>query len=181
MNAIISNGMLEGVLRDLELESESLMPAASMAKFLYTSSRLIRLGLNFSMRHLMGRGRAAKALRNFRKMRSGEFEKVLAFREQLIYTVSEKWQKAKLQGLVSPIFPHCAFKREHALELGAMNEYTFIWSLVGFPAGAFPVTKVEPQEQQFRDHYEDRWTYLLNESALGSAGMPVGLQLIGHP
>mmetsp|Transcript_36971 Transcript_36971/g.56644 ORF Transcript_36971/g.56644 Transcript_36971/m.56644 type:complete len:82 (+) Transcript_36971:1287-1532(+) len=81
MNAIIANGFLEGVVRDMDSESESLLPAASMAKMFFTSSRLIRAGINFSLKTFLGRARAAKSMRSFRKMSDSEFEKVLSFRE----------------------------------------------------------------------------------------------------
>ena len=59
--------------------------------------------------------------------------------------------------------------------MSMMLEYTFIWSLVGFPAGVFPVTKVMEEEQYFRDHFNDSWTSQINESAKDSLGMPISL------
>jgi len=58
-----------------------------------------------------------------------------------------------LSALISPIFPHCAFENVLADELENMLEYTYLWNLIGFPCGAFPVTRVQKQEEFFKDHY----------------------------
>jgi Asp-tRNA(Asn)/Glu-tRNA(Gln) amidotransferase A subunit family amidase len=60
-----------------------------------------------------------------------------------------------------------------------MLEYTYLWNLVGFPQGSFPVTRVQKQEEFFKDHYQDRWTAAINETCQKSEFMPISLQIIG--
>jgi len=43
------------------------------------------------------------------------------------------------------------------------------------------VTKVLKEEQFFIDHFNDKWSYLLNKTAEGSENMPISLQVIGYP
>lgn len=61
-----------------------------------------------------------------------------------------------------------------------MLEYTYLWNLIGFPCGAFPVTRVQKQEEFFKDHYQDRWTAALNVTCQKSEFMPIALQIIGY-
>ena len=125
-------------------------------------------------------GRKAKLLSKFKKLSPSDFEKTLKIRESFIYSVSEKWQKIGLSALISPVFPHCSFKNEESAEMNQLREYGHIWSIVGYPCGVFPVTRVRNDEVQFTDHFRDRWTHLLNNSAQSSVGMPVGVGIIGY-
>ena len=64
--------------------------------------------------------------------------------------------------------------------MGLMLDYSFLWNILHYPAGIVPVTTVQEGEQSFSDSYNDGWTRLLNESAQGSVGMPLGVQVIAH-
>lgn len=78
--------------------------------------------------------------------------------------MSQKWQEAGIEALISPVFPHCSFKNELAGEMNLMREYTRIWNTLCFPSGVVPVTRVREDEQSFSDSYNDRWSELLNKS-----------------
>lgn len=101
-------------------------------------------------------------------------------RQEFVNQVSLKWQRQGLSALISPVFPTCAYKNEHADELSILNEYTVLWNVIGFPCGTVPITKVQEEEQNYKDHFEDRLTYLLNESSNESFDMPISLQVIGY-
>jgi fatty acid amide hydrolase len=55
-----------------------------------------------------------------------------------------------------------------------------LWNILHYPAGIVPITHVQQDEQQFEDQHNDFWTDLLKETAEGSEGMPVGIQVVGH-
>jgi len=61
-----------------------------------------------------------------------------------------------------------------------MIDYALIASVIGFPAGVLPVTKVMPNEQGYMDHFNDRWTMALNNDSQSSVDMPIAVQLIGY-
>jgi hypothetical protein len=86
-------------------------------------------------------------------MNDKDFEKLLKKRDELIYLVSQKWQRSGLSALVSPVFPHSAFETILTDKMDDMLEYTYLWNLIGFPCGSFPVTRVQHQEQFFKDHF----------------------------
>lgn len=61
--------------------------------------------------------------------------------------------------------------------------YCFIWNYLNFPVGAVPVTKVLPAEEQggYQSKFEDKITKTLRLNIQGSAGLPVGVQIVGLP
>lgn len=59
--------------------------------------------------------------------------------------------------------------------------YTFIWNLLGFPAGAVPVTKVREYEQEFESHFKDDIATDMKKLMQNSLGLPVGVQVAGLP
>ena len=46
---------------------------------------------------------------------------------------------------MTPSFPHCSFKAEHADDMGLMLEYIFLWAVLYYPAGTIPITTVHQQ------------------------------------
>ena len=85
MNAVLSNGYLEGVLRDVSTDGETLMENSKLAKMVFYTSPAMRKGLDFAMKYLMNRGRVAKSLKMFRKMSDREYELILKKREEFVY------------------------------------------------------------------------------------------------
>ena len=78
-----------------------------------------------------------------------------------------------------PIWPHCAIKCKNNGEMGTMLEYSIMWNITGFPAGVLPITKVQENEQQFTDSYNDAWTKVIDDDCKNSVGMPINLQVVG--
>ena len=64
--------------------------------------------------------------------------------------------------------------------MGMMLEYMFLWNVLHWPSGSLPITKVQEDEQDFDDAHKDAWTKLLSETAKGSAGLPIGVQVVAH-
>ena len=85
-----------------------------------------------------------------------------------------------MTALVTPVYPHCAFKAEDAMDMGLMLEYTLLWNILYYPCGVIPVTRVKPEEEEFSDSYNDGWTKLIQKTCQGSTGMPIPVQVVGH-
>ena len=49
------------------------------------------------------------------------------------------------------------------------------------PAGAMPVTLVQEDEQHYESSHNDAITQALKRTAEGSAGLSVGIQVVGLP
>lgn len=114
-------------------------------------------------------------------MRSNdEYEHFLKQKYDYQSRMSQKWQKLGLTAMVTPNFPHCSFKDKNADDMGLMAEYIFMWNTLNYPCGSLPVTTVQADEQDFTDSHNDGWTSLLKQTAEGSAGMPISVQIIAH-
>ncbi len=59
--------------------------------------------------------------------------------------------------------------------------YTFMWNVLGTTVGSVPVTVTREDEEIYESRHNDLMTTKLKESAKGSAGLPVGIQVIGLP
>ena len=82
--------------------------------------------------------------------------------------------------MLTPTYPHCSFKAKDADQAGFLIRYNLLWNVLHYPAGIVPITRVQNNEQTFKDHHNDNWTDLLNETAKGSEGLPIGVQVIAH-
>ena len=49
------------------------------------------------------------------------------------------------------------------------------------PSGAMPITVVKEDEQHYESAHNDGLTQALKRTAEGSAGLPVGIQVVGMP
>lgn len=63
----------------------------------------------------------------------------------------------------------------------ASFNYTFLYSLLGWPAGAVPVTRVRPGETDRRPQAVDLVDRAARRVDKGSAGLPVGVQVAAMP
>jgi len=68
-------------------------------------------------------------------------------RYNFAYAFSEKWQKSGVSAVITPTFPHCAFKAKNAMDMGLMLEYNALWNILHYPAGIVPITHVHKDEQ----------------------------------
>ena len=96
-------------------------------------------------------------------------------KQEFVQQVSEKWQRTGLTAVICPTYPNCAFKKDHTFDLGGQIDYAIIWTVLDYPCGIIPVTQVQNDEQTFRDHYNDKWTSMMNKTAQNSENLPVCL------
>ena len=75
-----------------------------------------------------------------------------------------------------PAYPHGA-----AGELSASCSYTFLFNLLHFPAGTVPFTRIRAGEERYEDEWNDLWTKKAAAVMEGSAGLPIGVQVVGLP
>ncbi len=80
--------------------------------------------------------------------------------------------------------PGCALP---ALTHGASRDvlttggYTILYNLLGYPAGVVPFTRVRPGEEVGRAPSRDMVEKTARKVELGSAGLPVGVQVVARP
>ena len=75
-----------------------------------------------------------------------------------------------------PAFTHGASRD---LVLG--GGYTALYNLLGYPAGIVPITRVRPGEESERAASRDLVEQAARKVELGSADLPVGVQVVARP
>ena len=75
-----------------------------------------------------------------------------------------------------PAFPHGASK-----DLVVAGGYSVLYNVLGYPAGIVPVTRVQPGEESRRKRSRDRMEDAARLAEQGSAGLPVGVQIVARP
>ena len=121
-------------------------------------SKLRRNISDFVRAKLYNQKRATEIQRSFALADDQSMEKLLKEREELTLKVSKMWRDKGLSAVITPIWPHAAFKMSNAAEMMELNTFAHLWSVTGFPAGVLPITKVNEDEQTYTDSSNDSWT-----------------------
>ncbi|GHO46684.1 amidase [Ktedonospora formicarum] len=61
------------------------------------------------------------------------------------------------------------------------GSYAILYNLLGLPSGVAPITRVQPGEESERNTGKDSVERAARTVEMGSAGLPVGVQLVAHP
>jgi fatty acid amide hydrolase len=75
-----------------------------------------------------------------------------------------------------PAFPHGASK-----DLLTAGGYDVLYNLLGYPAGVVPVSRVHADEESPRKRSGDRVERAARAAKVGSAGLPIGVQVVARP
>lgn len=79
-------------------------------------------------------------------------------------------------GCALPAFVHGATRH-----LAVAGGYTALYNVLGYPAGVVPRTRVRPGEEVGRRPAKDRAEQAAYQAEQGSAGLPVGVQVVARP
>jgi fatty acid amide hydrolase len=80
--------------------------------------------------------------------------------------------------------PACAlpaFRHGSSRELMVAGGYTILYNLLGYPAGVVPFTRVREGEEIGRTPARDMIEQAAYDAERGSAGLPIGVQLVARP
>ena len=75
-----------------------------------------------------------------------------------------------------PAIPHGASK-----DLVVAGGYAVLYNVLGYPAGVVPVTRVRAGEESMRKRSADAMVKAARGAEQGSAGLPVGVQVVARP
>ena len=75
-----------------------------------------------------------------------------------------------------PAFPHGSTR-----DLILAGGYTALYNVLGYPTGIVPVTRVRSDEEVGRTPSRDIVEQAARKVELGSAGLPVGVQVVARP
>jgi fatty acid amide hydrolase len=83
--------------------------------------------------------------------------------------------------IVCPASSLPAWKHGSARELNLGGAYTILYNLLGYPAGVVPVTRVRAGEESEREISRDVIQRAARAVEMGSAGLPVAVQVVARP
>lgn len=104
-------------------------------------------------------------------------ERLAALRQQALALLDD----AGLDLLLGPPFALPALRHGSTRDLGLAGSYSIAVNALGWPAGSLPWSRVRPGEESDRQPGRDLVFKLAARIEQGSAGLPVGVQLIGRP
>lgn len=92
----------------------------------------------------------------------------------------DKASGGPLDAIVSPATTLPALRHGGADE-APFGTYTLLASLLGWPAGAVPITSVREDEQTSVARGRDVMDRTASATEAGSAGLPIGVQIMARP
>lgn len=178
---------LAGISSDAGKTMSRVMAGESVCKQLRPSLILSRLPTpaRLALAHLFerrGDNRLARLLRVLGAKSINEVWALTAQRTRLRQAEFDAWNAAQLDAVLCP--PHVL----PAMPLGTSGDltltlsYMFRYVMLNFPAGIVPVTRVRSEETAWAGPAPlDRIAKSCSDAVRGSAGLPVGVQVIARP
>jgi fatty acid amide hydrolase len=165
--------------------ARAMVGAEPVTPQLRTVVRLARVpgalrGVVASLMDSRGERRVATILRSLGAKPVQRVWQLVVLREALKRAELEAWAAIGAQVVLGPptVTPAAHLGETHDWSLGAWH--TMRWNLLDQPAGVVPVTTVRADEQT-RAEAVDRLDAKAAKFDAGSAGLPVGVQVIGRP
>lgn len=97
------------------------------------------------------------------------------------YLALAEFERYQLDAIIAPAVGVPAPQHGKPVDLIAAAEPAYFANLLGWPAGVVPVTTVREEEQTVRAKSRDQVKHQAANVDAGSAGLPVGVQVIARP
>jgi fatty acid amide hydrolase len=131
-----------------------------------------------------GQHHSATTLRRFASGSADEFwqtvEAIGAFRNDLVRSL-EQGDGGPIDVILCPAYAVPAQRHGASMLMPLPGSYTALANVSGFPAGVVPVTRVRAGEESDRRTTLDQVERVARETERGSAGLPMGVQVIALP
>ncbi len=176
MAALTSDG---GVTIDRSLAGEppspQLKPSRMIARVPGPARRLAASALA-----RLGEHRVARLLDVLGRKPVEEFWKLTNERTLLRRRESDAWQRAEIDALICPAHVVPAMRHRESSDFTLSIGPCARWSLLNFPAGSVPVTRVRSGETDY-PRESDRLDAKVKRVSAGSEGLPIGVQVVTRP
>jgi fatty acid amide hydrolase len=83
--------------------------------------------------------------------------------------------------IICPAFSLPALRHGASKDLVTAGAYAILYNVLGYPTGVVPVTRVREGEESQRKRSLDRLEGVAQATERGSAGLPVGVQVVARP
>ncbi|MDY0003989.1 MAG: amidase family protein [Polyangia bacterium] len=178
LGAISADG---GRTIDAQLRGEEISPQLKPSRTTLAMPALARKALA-QVLGMSGERRLAKLLGVLGEKKVDKVWALTARRTVLRLIEHDAWNAAAIDAMICP--PHVipALPHRASGDFTLSLSYAFRWSLLNFPAGIVPVTRVRPDETQETRHGKlDKVEKKLLSILQGSAGLPLGVQVVARP
>lgn len=178
LGAISADG---GTTIDRQLAGEPISPQLKPSRAMLKIPGPVRRGLSAAL-GLAGERRLARLVDVLGEKRVPALWRLTARRTEMRRQELDAWRDARLDAVLAPPHSVPAMAHRASSDFTLSLSYSFRWTLLDFPAGIVPVTRVAPDEtEESFDHKPDRVEKKLARIAAGSAGLPVGVQVVAPP
>mgnify|MGYP001599081767 FL=1 len=129
-----------------------------------------------------GDGRAARLIRALRKKPVQEYWRLTTKRSALRVEVLEAWRAARIDAVLCPIHATPPMSHEASADFVAAGSYSMRYNFLNFPAGSAPIGRVRANETlRTLPARPDRFDKKSAAIEAGSAGLPLGVQIVAPP
>lgn len=169
-------GFVEGI------QGEALHPSYAFLKSVAQLPNWVRPLLAAAVRR-RGEARKAELIWAGRGKSTYDYWQVTAQAQALRKRFLDRFEAAGIDALLCPGLALPAFPHGTSVLLNQACSYTFVWNLFNLPAGTVPVTRVRTDEQFYEPsrHRNDSLTRAAQGAMKGSAGLPIGVQVVALP
>ena len=129
----------------------------------------------------IGQARLAAVVARARPVSAAEYLKLVDARSRYRARFADELRAHQIDVLVCP--PHASPAIRHGAGRNVLTagSYSTLFNLLGFPAGVVAAARVRPNEETDRPITRDRVERAVRDSELGTAGLPVGIQVVARP
>ena len=196
-----SDGKFRGFLD--ALEGEALNPTYDYLRKVSQLPSVARRPLAVLLRGVLGDTRGAKLVVAGKQKSARDYWLATVARDKLRASFLRRWKEAGIDALICPGLGVPAFPHGASLKLNQARHnnprrrhyhghhpngtatqacsYTFIFNNFDMPAGTVPVTSVRGEEEAYVSKDKDPIAKAAVKACVGSAGLPVGVQVVAAP
>jgi fatty acid amide hydrolase len=129
---------------------------------------------------VLGEERVARLLEAIGEKTVDQFWAITQQLRQWRFEVSDAMDRARIDVVLCPAHATPALPHLGAKDFVLAGSTSMAWNIVQFPGGVVPVTRVRADEAR-RERPRDRLEKLAARVDEGSAGLPIGVQVVARP
>ncbi len=129
----------------------------------------------------LGQDSIAYLLRSIRTASADEYWQLVDRRNHYTAKFFHALDSCEIDAIVCPAFGVPALRHDTSTQLTRAGSYCMLPNLLGTPAGVIPWTTVRAGEESDRTESRDRERMTAIRAEVGSAGLPIGIQVVARP